>query len=261
MGHAQVVALFEQSMPERYRAAYAPEAIREHAAIVARRAGLGVRVEASQHLADGVVVLCIVADDRPGLLSLISASLVAHGIDILTVRAYTRSHPSTGRAEAVDFMSVRRAAASALPPSPEDLARITKTLTALVTGEATLESILSKNRIVSRAPSPHASVRAAFGNPDQGKVVLTVETADRPGLLLAITQALFRTGVQIVDSDATTREGQVLDRFTLIERDGTPLGYSRKRAVQTAVVSAIEALGATTFNKSASPSKASGSAW
>jgi UTP:GlnB (protein PII) uridylyltransferase len=72
--------------------------------------------------------------------------------------------------------------------------------------------------------------------------VLTVETYDRPGLLLAITLALFRAAVQIVASDATTAGGRVVDRFTLAELDGSPVLRHRRGAVQTAVLSALDSL-------------------
>jgi [protein-PII] uridylyltransferase len=90
---------------------------------------------------------------------------------------------------------------------------------------------------------PGAPARVTFdASSDQAPALLTVEAVDRPGLLLAITQALFRAGVQIVTSDATTHEGRVVDRFTLVEADGTPIGRQRRVTVQAEVLSAIEAL-------------------
>ncbi|HEV3191147.1 MAG TPA: hypothetical protein VGY54_11650, partial [Polyangiaceae bacterium] len=53
---------------------------------------------------------------------------------------------------------------------------------------------------------------------------------------------LFRAQVQIVASDVTTENGQVVDRFTIAELDGSPVVRHRRGAVQTAVLSAIDAL-------------------
>jgi UTP:GlnB (protein PII) uridylyltransferase len=72
--------------------------------------------------------------------------------------------------------------------------------------------------------------------------VLTVETFDRPGLLLTITLALFRAQVQIVASDAKTENGRVIDRFMLAELDGSPVLPHRRGAVQTAVLAGIDAI-------------------
>jgi [protein-PII] uridylyltransferase len=236
-----VMSKFQASMPPRYGEAFDEQAIREHAAIVARRRGL-VHVEIWQRLADSGAVLCVVADDRPGLLSLVTASLVAHSVDIVSLKAYTRNHSETGRAEAVDFIWVKPATVAAAPFANTDLARIGESLTALVTGEATVESILRKDRAPARPSSAPATSVAFEQGPGEGAAHLSVETIDRPGLLLAITQALSRAGVQIVGSDATTHNGRVVDRFTLVERDGTTLGARRREIVRTEVLSALETL-------------------
>jgi UTP:GlnB (protein PII) uridylyltransferase len=77
---------------------------------------------------------------------------------------------------------------------------------------------------------------------DKGELVMTIEASDRPGLLLAITRSLFRAGVQIVASEATTENGRVVDRFTLVELDGSPVTEKRRRALQTDVLAAIDAV-------------------
>jgi [protein-PII] uridylyltransferase len=233
---------FQASMPERYRDAFDLQAIRDHAAIVARRAGAPVHVEIWQRLPKGGAIVCVVADDRPGLLSLISASLVAHQMDVVAAHAYTRVHPDTGRGEAVDFLWLQRDAALPLPVRQGDVTRIAEMLRALVTGETTIEAVIRRVRAPRPAP-PGASTRVTFDETaDDGLVVLTVETFDRPGLLLTITQALFRAGVQIVATDATTRSGRVVDQFTIAEIDGSPIRPPRRGVVQMEVLSAIEAL-------------------
>jgi [protein-PII] uridylyltransferase len=229
-------------MPERYRASFDGDAVYEHAAIVARRGGFLVHLEIWQRLPEGGVVLCVVADDRPGLLSLVSASLVVHDIDVVSVKAYTRTHPETGRPEAVDFLWVRRQSPSPLRFEQADVAQIGDVLGALIGGEATVKSILRNDRLPPRAQLD-APTRVTFeGTADDGPNVLTVETVDRPGLLLTITQALYRAGVQIVASEVATRDGRVADRFTIVERDGSPIGESRRRSVQKEVASAMESL-------------------
>ena len=251
---------FQDSMPERYGASFDDEAIQEHAAIVARRAGFFVHLEIWKRLSDGGVVLCVAADDRPGLLSFVSASLVVHDIDIVAVKAYTRTNPETGRAEAIDLLWVRRQTASALPVDQADVGRIGNVLAALIGGEATVKSVLRTDRLCppARAGAP---TRVTFEGPaGEGPVVLTVETVDRPGLLLTITQALYRASVQIIASDAATRDGRVADRFTIVERDGTPIGQARRRAIQKEVMTAIESLaGAPSKRRSTRPPKARGS--
>jgi UTP:GlnB (protein PII) uridylyltransferase len=236
------VASFQGSMPERYCANFDGEAIRDHAEIVARRAGFLVHLEIWQRLPDGGVVVCVVADDRPGLLSLVSASLVVHDIDVVAVKAYTRTHPESGRAEAVDFLWVRRRAEPAIRLEQADVARISGVLASLIGGGTTVKSVLRNDRLPPQPPLGSPARVAFEGTADDGHDILTVETADRPGLLLTITGALYRAGVQIVASDAVTRDGRVADRFTIVERDGRPVSESRRHAVQKEVLSAIELL-------------------
>jgi len=99
---------FRASMPVEYRNTFDEAATREHAAIVERRAGAPVHVETWRQLPSGGAIVCIVADDRPGLLSLISASLTAARMDILSMQAYTRTHPEAEVPETVDFVWLRR---------------------------------------------------------------------------------------------------------------------------------------------------------
>jgi [protein-PII] uridylyltransferase len=74
----------------------------------------------------------------------------------------------------------------------------------------------------------------------EGYTVLTVEGQDRPGLLLAITEALFEHKVQIVRSEVTTSDDRVLDKFHMTELDGSPLQRARLLRLQNAVLAAIE---------------------
>jgi UTP:GlnB (protein PII) uridylyltransferase len=48
--------------------------------------------------------------------------------------------------------------------------------------------------------------------------------------------------VQIVESEATTRDGRVVDRFTIAELDGSPVSRQKRGVVQMEVLGAIDAL-------------------
>jgi [protein-PII] uridylyltransferase len=233
---------FRASMPERYRAAFDDSAMAEHAGIVERRGAAPAHIEIWRQLPKGIGVLCVVADDRPGLLSFICASLVIHGMDVLSAQVHTRHLPDGG-GEAVDFLWVRRDAGAdhAMPLLDADIERIGDVLEQLITGQLSIEAAVDRAR-PSRTVPPGAATNVTFEEGDDGLVVLNVETFDRPGLLLAITLALFRANVQIIMSDAVTRAGHVVDRFSLVEIDGSPIRRNRRGVLQIEVLDAIHGL-------------------
>ena len=92
------------------------------------------------------------------------------------------------------------------------------------------------------APGPQSSqtvVRFLEGQ-DGSLATLEVETDDRSGLLLAISRALFDQRVQIVSSEVRTQGQRVLDRFSLVELDDSPIASARRLEIQVAILSAIE---------------------
>ncbi len=233
-------AAFRDSMPERYRRSFDGAEMREHAGIVGRRGDAPAHAELWRRLPNGGAILCIVAEDRPGLLSFISAALGADKMDVVSAQAYTRMR--AGRtAEAVDLLWVRR---DGEPVRSADAVRVAEVLRALVTGKIALDSITRQTH--PAAPTTSAGgARVTFSEPsDEGPSVLLVEAVDRPGLLLAITLALFRASIQIVASDAASSSGRVVDRFTVAELDGTAITRNRRGAVQAAVQASLDALSA-----------------
>lgn len=233
---------FSMSMPCAYVAAFDATAREQHARIVARRGARVAHVELWEEApvsTDGGVVLCVVADDRPGLLSQISAALVAHGVDVVHVNAHTRRRAG-GDAEAVDFLTVRRVPNGdgvSAPVTRDDAARIGETLEALALGRASFDGVV---RYTCAVRASAHSTRVRFENDGVGAMILTVEAVDRPGLLLTLTQTLFRARVQIIGVRASTDDGRAVDRFQLVELDGSALRGERLLELQTAVLTAIE---------------------
>jgi [protein-PII] uridylyltransferase len=234
------IASFYDSMPARYRALFDGAAAREHAAIVERRAQTPAHAEIWRRLPSGGAIVCVVADDRPGLLSFISAALVVHAMDVVAAQVFTRATPEGP--EAIDLFWLRRDSAIGSPVLASDASGIAGVLRALITRELTIDAI-TRQTGTRPTPAPGASTHVTFEEVDDtGLAVLSVETFDRPGLLLAITQALSRARVQIIASEAMTRDGQVVDRFTVVELDGAPLRPQRRGILRVEVLAAIDAV-------------------
>jgi [protein-PII] uridylyltransferase len=236
-----IVRDFVTSLPNTYRAAFDVQAIAAHARLARDRGSLLAHIGAfTSSRAPGTPV-CVIADDRPGLLATISAAIVMCGLDVVYAEAHTRRLPS-GKAEAVDVFFLRHA----LPEqrnvrvSRQEIAALEETLIGLLEG-----------RIDPRGATPPSSTHSPRSN-DFGTVVrfiesndgvlgtLEVETGDRSGLLLALSRALFEQHVQIVESELKTVDDRVYDRFTVVELDGKPISSDRRLQIQVAVLSAIE---------------------
>ena len=222
---------FADSLPEEYRARFGPAEIAAHAhTFVSRPVG-----EASAGIfpwqEPGLTAICVSVEDRPGLLSLISRSLTECGFEVESAEAYCRDgEPRV----AVDFFWLR---------DPDgrignaDIEAFVELLNGVLSG---LRPETPPVRPTG-APSSVRNTTVRFLEQRDGALsVLEVETEDRSGLLWAITRALHGAGVQIVGSQIRTTGARVLDRFSIAELDGSPIGDERRFAIQVAVLSALE---------------------
>jgi len=222
------VARFAASLPAEYRDRFNAEQIAVHARTSEIRAGSAIAATIFPWSTVGQRALCVVADDRPGLLSLISSALTELGFDVDAAEAYTRHAPR----EAVDIFWLR---------DPEGL------VTSDQVGAFVdlVEEILA-GRPEKTLPTPVPLAPAGLGttvrfleDADGALTVLEVETDDRSGLLWTITRALYRQNVQIVGSKIRTEASRVYDKFTIVELDGTLIRNERRLTIQVEVLSAI----------------------
>ena len=203
---AAMVQAFAASMPTRYGVLFDPRAIRRHAAIAYRRGKRAAHAEVWRALADGTAALCVVAEDRPGLLSAIAAALVSHKMDVITALVFSRV-AGGGDVEAVDFLWVRRSLSSDTAAIGADEAEsISEVLSAILGGTVSIEEIASRTAVGSPPTDKQVAVRFEPADED-GRAVLLVEAPDRPGMLLTITRELFQHGTQIARSLVRTADG------------------------------------------------------
>jgi UTP:GlnB (protein PII) uridylyltransferase len=85
-----------------------------------------------------------------------------------------------------------------------------------------------------------SGTRLRFVYDDRGFIAaLDVETADRPGLLFALSDALFAQRLMIVRSEIRTVGARVFDRFYFRELGGGPVSQERQAAIQAEVQAAL----------------------
>lgn len=216
-------------MPKSYRRRHGDDAVLDHAVLAARRRGpCNVGVFRST-LHPGLPV-CIVADDRPGAFSLISAAVTLTELDITRAEAYSRRLPG-GVLEAVDLFWVRRPGVLRWA-SPADVATLHSALVVLLEGTFEREALLDHLRAAERAPSFGGTEIRCVPGAKQRIDALEVFAPDRPGLLFALSSALYAQRLHIVGSEVRTVGGRAIDRFAIAEHDGSPVPASRKGEIE-----------------------------
>lgn len=236
----QFIRSFAASLPESYRKNFDAAAIAQHARISLEREDALVNVGTFFSNRNPGDALCVVAEDRPGLLATISAALYMCNLDVIEAEAYNR-RLNNAQDEAVDVFWVRHEAASKRSArlSKEELAEFQKTLVGLLEGKLERRRLGDSQRPIA-TPSSCETVVRFIENAAGDFGTLEVETGDRSGLLLALSQALYQQRVQIVGSQVKTSGGRVYDRFHIVELDHTPISPARRLEIQVAVLSAID---------------------
>jgi [protein-PII] uridylyltransferase len=230
---------FAASLCDSYRQGFDEGAISQHLRVAVRRGDSEAEVGAFQTELPDTIGLCIIAEDKPGLLAAISEALLLNALDVVSARIFTRLRPD-GKAEAVDLFWVRPQLRSLeASRSQRELAlAVQETLLGLLTGNGT---IVHLDRTAQRTQGSAATTLVRFIEDSAGAfATLEVETGDRSGLLLTITRALTNSDVQIIGSLVNTTGTLVFDRFQLRERDGSLLEPKRRRQVQQAVLAALD---------------------
>lgn len=225
---------FLASMPTAYAAAFSGQDAAEHARVVGRRAAKLAHAESVQTSKGRFV--CVVADDRPGLLSLVTDALLAHGLGIRSGMAFCRQ-PGDGRAEAVDFFVVEQPGSHAgVELDAADLAAFLQSLSELIA-----EDIRTSARVSATSLPPVPKTRVYFDLEAlrRGEHLLFVEAPDSPGLLHAITSALYAQAVRIVSCQIGTEGGVARDQFEVASSDGHPLSSVELGDLQLAVLDAL----------------------
>lgn len=141
---------FRDSMPPSYRQHQSSQDIAEHAEIAWRRGEELAHAEIWAKRSNAIVI-CVVADDRPGLTTLIRATVAAHDLNVSAEQHYCRTN-DIGRAEVVHFLWLARthdATDSAVLEA--DITDLRESLCQLLRGETDLDAVIER---VSSAPPP-----------------------------------------------------------------------------------------------------------
>lgn len=230
------------ALPERYLLANRPESIVHHAHVVQERGGRGACVARVPSRHPEAAELCVVANDRPGLLAGIAAALTASRLEVLTAEVY--SHPVGAEREALDLFWVRdrdggmAGVETALP-------RLARDLEDVCSGRVAPADLL-RLRTGSESPwrerpSPAVPTEILFDDRASNRhTIVEVYAKDRPGLLYTLAQILHDLGLSIAVSKINTEGTRVADVFYVSELGGgkVPAG-ARHEEIREALLKAV----------------------
>ena len=227
---------FVATMPDVYGSLYGESEMAEHAAIVSRRDARVVHAELWQSKKGPL--LCVVAEDRPGLLALVTDALLGQGMAIQSARAFCRV-VAKDRAEAVDFLGLRALGGPddvAVQLDGEALQAFTESL-----GELIAHDMVQRNAPSTASAHDQPTTRVYFErqSPSEGSYLLVVDAPDSDGLLHAVSSALHEKGMRILACEIRTEAGRARDRFEVEPSSQRALKDSELCDVQLAVLAAL----------------------
>ncbi|HEY6727074.1 MAG TPA: hypothetical protein VI197_23735, partial [Polyangiaceae bacterium] len=232
---------FLESMPARYFLANTAEEVVAHAGVALRRGVESVAVSWVPSAHDGIVGLCIVAEaqaavgapddidlcvvaeDRLGLLASIAAAISASHFDIQAAQVNSRPLPGGGY-QAVDVFWVRSPAHEGA--KERRLARLKRDLAAVVRGDVSPETLVQGRLAASRSRRPTTAVvtEVLFDHYASSEyTVIEVLAEDRPALLFTLAAALRELGVSIGVAKISTEGKRAVDVLYATEANGSKI--------------------------------------
>jgi [protein-PII] uridylyltransferase len=181
------------------------------------------------------VTIC--AKDRPGLFSKIAGIFTLNGVDILASQIFTWRNNI-----ALDIFEVK--------PPPDQIFEKERWAKAETHLRAALKDELDLSRLVGEkirkserakgvlTEEPH---RVVVDNDSSSFfTIIEVFTYDFPGLLFSITDALFRSGMDIWVAKIATKIDQVVDVFYIRDFDGQKITHTKQvEALRSAIMQVL----------------------
>jgi [protein-PII] uridylyltransferase len=242
-GEREFLDHFLAAMPERYLYANEPGEILRHSRFArqAQEKQLSVTVMTSD---EPYVELGFIADDRPGLLARITATLAAARLKVVGAQVYSWKD-NYGRTRALDLFWVRGGT------SAENVHRLVPRLERdfgkLLGGELSPRDLVAGKKRASswsERPAPRVETEVAVDNRGASQhTLIEVTTRDRLGLLFWIANALQEAGLTITLAKINTEGNRVADVFYVTDVSGAKLtDPERVEALKTQIVAAIAQL-------------------
>lgn len=213
------VASWLDSLPFRYLLSQEPETILHHFQMEKDLAKRPLSFHVQRGMGE-MRQITMITHDRPGLFAMLTGVLWVRGLNILSADIFTRQSGI-----ALDIVMVER-----LPDplrSEELFSRIENDLIESLKNRAYLNELLDARRkpsLLNQKSLPRKEDRVLIDEEASDfYTVIEVYTWDRPGILHAISNALYELGVSIQLAKISTPGAQVADVFYVTDMSGGKL--------------------------------------
>ncbi|MEY4549604.1 MAG: putative protein-PII uridylyltransferase [Pseudomonadota bacterium] len=211
------------ALPARYVYANSAAGIIKHLAVIHEAQGKTSLVR-ELDTSEPYFELAIVADDRPGLLSYIAASLAAAKVKVIGAQIYSFQVPG-GPKRAVDMFWVRVGQESA--QARRQLPRVEQYLSDLLNGKVQVADLIRGEKQSMRwnfRAAPAVETEIFIDNRSATRhTVVEIITQDRRDLLFWLSTAMHREEITIDLAKINTEGERVADVFYVTNRDGSKL--------------------------------------
>ncbi|MEW5735684.1 MAG: [protein-PII] uridylyltransferase [Thermodesulfobacteriota bacterium] len=224
MNQEEISELFTRLPPRYLNEVPSPDMVR-HVSLFRTLGAAPAVISVTPSREGALRVVDVLAKDRPGLFSRIAGVFTLNNINILDAQIYTwRNHT------AVDVFRV-------LPPADtlfeRDIwQRVERDLTRVLTGQLDLaEALVKKLSSIKKASAPTSLVKESVRVDNESSgffTIIEVFAYDRLGLLYEITDAIFRSGLDIWVAKIATKADQIVDVFYVRDFDGQKVDDAEK---------------------------------
>lgn len=198
-------------LPPRYLLSIDPDEMAAHLRLEMRLGGEPDAFVWDVREENGTVAITVVSREMPGLLARAAGILTLHHLDIRDARVFTKKNGVV----LLLFRCLQEENADALAV---DWARVQEDMGRLLEGKLALDYRISAHAAAmgrrAAASFPKSASQVYVDNESAREyTIVEVYTADRPGLLYAITRTLLELHLRIYVAKITTKVDQVADIF------------------------------------------------
>jgi [protein-PII] uridylyltransferase len=238
-GERDFLEHFLKAMPDRYLLANDPVDIVRHSRFARASQMKHVNVTVvTNH--EPYVELGFIADDRPGLLAMITATLAASRLKILSAQVHTWID-AYGRKRALDLFWVRGGQTAATTHSA--LPRLERDFQRLLSHEVEPWELVTGGRRSNWSDRPMPKIASEVSVDNRASThnsVIEVTTSDQIGLLFWLSHTLQSLGLQITLAKINTEGSQVADVFYVTDENGAKAtDPERIEAIKTRLLSTL----------------------